>query len=241
MTKQERSARTRRELIRSAAEAFDQYGYIQARMAGISSEAGVSSGALHFHFENKAALAAAVEAEAALALRGAARSASLTGRNALQVLTDTSHELADLLRSDVTARAGFQLSCDGAKGPGLSLRQEWQSCVQQLLSQAALEGVLAPGASQQSLAAAIVAATTGFEVLGRTNREWLSRSALTGFWQLLHPVLATPEALAGLNPAGTPDLSVDFAANAPADIPHQSAVTSRPAVRTAVRPVGALV
>ncbi|WP_035798952.1 ScbR family autoregulator-binding transcription factor [Kitasatospora mediocidica] len=203
MTKQERAERTRRELIRSAADAFDRHGYVQARMAGISAEAGVSSGALHFHFENKATLAAAVEGEAALALRTAARHATRRSVNSLQALTDISHALAELLRSDVTVRAGFQLSCDTAKEPGVSLRQEWQSCVQQLIAQASTEGVLAPGISQESLADAIVATTTGFQVLGRENREWLARSALTGFWQLLLPHMATPEALRGLDPGGT--------------------------------------
>ncbi|MGW1223275.1 TetR family transcriptional regulator, partial [Streptomyces californicus] len=48
MTKQERAARTRQALIRSAAAVFEQHGYAQARLAQISSGAGVSTGALHF-------------------------------------------------------------------------------------------------------------------------------------------------------------------------------------------------
>ncbi|NEE26311.1 TetR family transcriptional regulator, partial [Streptomyces sp. SID7982] len=60
MTKQERATRTRQALIRSAAVVFEQHGYAQARLVLISSGAGVSTGALHFHFENKAAVAEAV-------------------------------------------------------------------------------------------------------------------------------------------------------------------------------------
>ncbi|MCF2436107.1 TetR/AcrR family transcriptional regulator [Streptomyces thinghirensis] len=48
---------------------FEQYGYAQARLALIAAGAGVSTGALHFRFENKAAVAAAVEAEASHAAR----------------------------------------------------------------------------------------------------------------------------------------------------------------------------
>ncbi|MFE6134365.1 TetR family transcriptional regulator, partial [Streptomyces sp. NPDC056437] len=62
MKQQERAVRTRRALVHSAAEAFQQHGYVQARLAQISADAGVSPGALHFHFENKAALARAVQA-----------------------------------------------------------------------------------------------------------------------------------------------------------------------------------
>ncbi len=58
MSKQERAERTRRALIKSAAAVFEEYGYAQARLALISTGAGVSTGALHFHFENKAAVAA---------------------------------------------------------------------------------------------------------------------------------------------------------------------------------------
>ncbi|MFB7943191.1 TetR family transcriptional regulator, partial [Streptomyces sp. NPDC056049] len=84
MSKQERAARTRYALIRSAAELFEQRGYAQARLAEISAGAGVSSGALHFHFENKAAVAQAVENEASRSLRRAARAAQERNAAALQ-------------------------------------------------------------------------------------------------------------------------------------------------------------
>ncbi len=58
------------------------------------------------------------------------------------------------------------------------------------------------------MAAAVVAATTGFEVLGRGDGEWLSRHSLTGFWQLLLPRMAAPQALSTLTPGGT-DFVID--------------------------------
>jgi AcrR family transcriptional regulator len=179
--KQERAARTRRELIRAAAQAFVQRGYLQARLADISASAGVSSGALHFHFENKAALAAAVEAEASVTLRAVARDAYQGRQLALQMLTDVTHALARLLREDQVARSGFQLGCQRAAGPELNLRQEWQGCVQHLLALAASEGTLAEGVVQQDAASTIIGATVGFEALGRDNPEWLSREAITRF------------------------------------------------------------
>ncbi|WP_455360082.1 ScbR family autoregulator-binding transcription factor [Streptomyces sp. SYSU K21746] len=202
MTKQERATRTRQALIHSAAAVFEQHGYVQARLALISSGAGVSTGALHFHFENKAAVASAVAAEASRGLRAASRGIRRRKTTALQALTDTSHALADLLRHDAVTRAGFRLSCDGDRITDPDLREQWQSCVQELLDEAADEGALAEGVSRQDMAAAIVAATTGFEVLGRRDPAWLSPYSLTGFWQLMLPRLAVPEALPLLNPAG---------------------------------------
>ncbi|MEU9121699.1 TetR family transcriptional regulator [Streptomyces sp. NPDC048506] len=64
MAKQDRAVRTRQELIRSAAEAFDRVGFGHASLAEISAAAGVSSGALHFHLGNKRALGEEVESAA---------------------------------------------------------------------------------------------------------------------------------------------------------------------------------
>lgn len=202
MTKQERGARTRHALIRSAAALFERHGYARTRLAEISSDAGVSPGALHFHFRNKAAVADAVEAAAARALRDAAYRAAQRRPNALQALTDISHTFAFLLSQDVVVRAGFQLGHDAVRSPGLGLRQEWEDCVERLLDRALEEGSLAEGVPLEPLTATVVAATTGFEVLGRTNGKWLSRHSLTGFWQLLLPRVATSKVLSTLTPGG---------------------------------------
>lgn len=106
MTKQERAARTRQALIRSAAAVFEQHGYAQARLAQISFGAGVSTGALHFHFDNKAAVAQAVVAEASRRLRELSAAVRRGTDNALQALVDTSHALLERLRDDPVSRAG---------------------------------------------------------------------------------------------------------------------------------------
>ncbi|QCW76603.1 TetR family transcriptional regulator [Streptomyces sp. S6] len=182
MTKQVRAARTRQALIRSAAIVFEQHGY-----ALISSGAGVSTGALHFHFENKAAVAQAVVAEASHGLLEVSSSIRRRTDTALQTLVDTSHALVDLLARDPVTRAGFRLSCDGVRGDEPGLPAQWQRCVGELLDEAAAAGTLAEGVSRTDATAATVAATTGFEVLGRYDSEWLSAPTPTGFWRLLLP------------------------------------------------------
>ncbi|CAM5610542.1 ScbR family autoregulator-binding transcription factor [Streptomyces narbonensis] len=203
MSKQERAARTRNALIHSAADLFERHGYVKASLDEISSGAGVSRGALHFHFANKAAVADAVETAAARSLRLAADDAGAAHVNALQALVDLSHALARLLHKEVVVRAGFRLNCETGLHTELSLRRQWQRCVQRLVAQAAREKVLAAGVSQERFVATVVAATTGFEVLSRSDREWLSHYALAGFWQLLLPAVASPRVLGGLDPSGT--------------------------------------
>ncbi|POX56993.1 TetR family transcriptional regulator [Streptomyces sp. Ru71] len=201
--KQERAARTRQALIEAAACTFERYGYEQSRLTDISARAGVSVGALNFHFKSKAAVAHAVEHEAATTLRRVARVMTRHQGQALQRLTDMSHALADRLMRDVVARAGFRLSCAAEQRTGLDLLQEWQGCVQQLVAEAADEGTLVESVEQQELAAVIVAATTGLEALGRRNTEWLSEPTLAAFWRLMMPRIATEDALGRLTPAGS--------------------------------------
>ncbi|WP_328562784.1 ScbR family autoregulator-binding transcription factor [Streptomyces coelicoflavus] len=197
--KQERAVRTRQALIVSAAEAFDRCGYTRTRLAEISSNAGVSRGALHFHFENKAVVAGTVEATAAATLRRAATEVRQPGDNALQRLIGTSRALAEQLSVDVVARAGYHLSCEASDGTGLDLRGEWYRCVERMITETAAEHLLAEHISEQEAVTSIVAATTGFEELGRTDPRWLAVEELDRFWRLLLPSMVTAEALATLD------------------------------------------
>lgn len=197
--KQERAVRTRQALILSAAEAFERCGYTRTKLTEISSNAGVSRGALHFHFENKAVVAGTVEATAAATLRRTATEARQSGDNALQRLIGTSRAMAEQLSDDVVARAGYHLSCEASDGTGLDLRGEWYRCVQRMITETAAERLLAENVSEQEAVTSIVAATTGFEVLGRTDPRWLAAEGLDRFWRLLLPSLVTAEALATLD------------------------------------------
>ncbi|MDH6542306.1 ScbR family autoregulator-binding transcription factor [Streptomyces lavendulae] len=202
MIKQERAVRTRRALIESAARVFGRRGYAEATLSMISVGAGVSPGALHFHFENKAAIAAAVEAAAARALRSAAREVYARRTSALQALADSSHALAGLLLSDTVARAGFQLSREPTYPSSYALPGEWHEYVHRLLAEAAHEDALLPGLNRQSVATTVVAATLGFEVLGRDDPQWLAPRTLAGFWRVVMPCLAAPATLRSLGAAG---------------------------------------
>ncbi|MEV3994018.1 ScbR family autoregulator-binding transcription factor [Streptomyces sp. NPDC049837] len=190
MVKQERAARTRQSLIRAAAEVFAQEGFAPASLATISRRAGVSNGALHFHFENKKALARAVEDEAAETVARITKGVLEGGGSALQMLVDTTHELMNRLADDIVVRAGFELGGDLARGEEPQLRREWQRWIEEMLRRADQEGGLADGVSPDGAACAIVAATVGFEVLGGENREWLTEEKIAGFWDLVLPGLA---------------------------------------------------
>jgi AcrR family transcriptional regulator len=226
MAKQERAVRTRNALIESAAQLFDQEGFEVVTLAAISARAGVSNGALHFHFASKAALADAVGRAAAQRLEritgvgegsggggaphaaGSAGSprgggADSPGGGSLQVLVDASHALLHGLSHDVVLRAGFALTggADSVTG-GDHLHRHWHEYVIDILGRADRESVLAKDVSARDAASTIVAAVVGFETLGARDERWLSRNTLTRFWTLLLPRLAASAVLAGLDASG---------------------------------------
>jgi AcrR family transcriptional regulator len=199
MVQQERAARTRQSLIRAAAGLFARDGFAPASLSTISRLAGVSNGALHFHFENKSALAQAVEDAAAEAVRSLTETAARGGRGSLQVLVDATHELMGRLAEDDVVRAGFVLCADVARPGGGGLRRQWQQWAEDMLRRAEQEGRLAEGVSMGETAPVIVAATVGFEVLGGQERAWLSEESITRFWDLLLPRIAGRSELASVS------------------------------------------
>ncbi|MEV7558428.1 ScbR family autoregulator-binding transcription factor [Streptomyces sp. NPDC089795] len=203
MVKQERAARTRETLIRCAAQIFDREGFAVASLNGISSLAGVSSGALHFHFASKAALADAVEAAALTRLLAVTDPGPAPRAGSVQLLVDVTHGLAAALRTDVVLRAGFELGGEPSRDAQSDLRACWRRWVEDTLEKADAAGELSPQVAARDVATALVAATVGFEVLGARDAAWLSASTVTRFWRLLLPTLVPGPLLEGLDAEGT--------------------------------------
>lgn len=203
MTKQERAARTRLALVRSAAMVFEKSGYTQARLSEISAGAGVSAGALHFHFENKAVMADAVEQAACRTLRLTASRVRRRDASALQKLVDLSHGFGQLLRTEVVVRAGLRLNADTERAPALDLRREWHACVDALLVEAGRTGGLSQDLPPHRAGSLIFATSVGLEVLAREDGEWVSPGSLAHVWRLLLPSVASPLAVGALDPAGS--------------------------------------
>lgn len=199
MAKQDRAVRTRQALIQAAAEVFAREGFVQASLTAISRTAGVSTGALHFHFESKLDLALAVEREAGRVLREqiCGRGGDPDGRRStppLPRLVEATDLLLRRLREDPVVRAGFGLGARGAlrPGTGAGLRDQWRCWVEEVLDEAARRGELDEGVVGADAALAVVAATVGFEAMSVGAPEWLDQATADRFWSVMLPRLAAP-------------------------------------------------
>jgi AcrR family transcriptional regulator len=204
MVRQQRAVRTRNALIESAAELFDRDGFEVSSLSTISARAGVSNGALHFHFSNKAALADAVWEAAAERLRGITEQPPAT--HPLQSLIDATHELCRSLDDDVVLRAGFELCHNKSRTLGdgeETLRLNWQRWVEDILVRADTQGALARDVTARDAAAMVTAATVGLQVLRAQNSHWVSHHTVTRFWSLLLPRLIEPSSHPELVVAGS--------------------------------------
>ncbi|MFI1377451.1 ScbR family autoregulator-binding transcription factor [Streptomyces longwoodensis] len=190
MVRQQRAAQSRDAIVRAAAHIIDRYGLKAATISKVSAEAGLSKGAVYFHFADKDALADALESEAARALAELAALHTGENRAALTAMVETTRELAVLLSRDVVIRAGFQVSCDRAEGGVPVLRQRLTAFLLGLLEDARRDGSLAPGVAVEDVVTAILAVTVGVQVLSRqpdTARE--VSGTLDRFWHAMLPQL----------------------------------------------------
>lgn len=190
MVKQVRAARTRQALVLAAAEAFAHDGYARASLPAISKRAGVSAGALHFHFPSKDALAGEIERLAAHRVEELTERCRSSGGSALEVLVTALRHLVVAFATDPVVRAGFALSGDLSRDGAAVVLDWWHDWVCDVVGQAQRRGELTDGVSPEGVAVAVVAATVGFEALGSRDRDWLSKERMVEFWACLLPRLS---------------------------------------------------
>ncbi|SED17421.1 TetR/AcrR family transcriptional regulator [Streptomyces sp. TLI_105] len=149
MVKQERAVRTRAGLVRSAAVEFDRDGYAGTSLSRISKAAGVSIGAVTFHFASKADLAEAVREEGSAVTRAALKRVTAERTSALRAVVDLTVELARLMEREVLVRASVRLARELAESASWS--GIWLPTVRDLLDEAHRAGQLRDGAPPEDV------------------------------------------------------------------------------------------
>ncbi|MFD3532138.1 TetR family transcriptional regulator [Streptomyces sp. NPDC058664] len=202
MVKQERAVRTRAGLVRSAAAEFDRDGYAGTSLSQISKAAGVSIGAVTFHFASKADLAEAVREEGHAVTRTALERVTAERTSALRAVVDLTVELARLMEREVLVRASVRLARELPGGASWS--GNWLPTVRDLLDEAHRTGQLRDGAPPEDVTILVEYLTGGAEasLRARPGTEGEPESPvdqLNRVWRLaLAGVSATGDTGAGL-------------------------------------------
>jgi AcrR family transcriptional regulator len=146
VVRQARAQQTRSSLIDAAAAQFARHGYTGATVARISRSAGVTSGALTFHFLTKEDLAHAVSEAGAEAARSALREVQQIATPGLAAATRLTQVLAAVLAGNVRAHAAVRLAYECPGG-----RDSWENAWRPALTHA-LGLAQRGGATEEDLA-----------------------------------------------------------------------------------------
>ena len=187
-----RTQRTRRRLLLAAAEEFATHGYRGAALSDILEAAGLTKGALYFHFRNKLALAEALLGEvdrSCSLLFDEIRGRDLDPLWRLLVETDT---YTGRWMYDPLVR-GISSAVQEPELRDLRIRwlAQWESNTVTLLQEAHAAGLLVPHVDPHRAGRAVVAMASGHFGLAQGPEDLWCR--MSESWEGLLPIVTTPD------------------------------------------------
>lgn len=193
---QARSHMTRRRLIQAGAQMFNQKGYASATLGQIAQAAGMTKGALYFHFASKDGLADAVQEQGHAVLRAFARAQQSAQVPPVQALIDLTHWLAWTLHDDPVVRATFRISRESTRRrpPAADFHQAWITEALRLTDRARDAGDLREHTTAEGPRTLLSAALCGIGVLCNNGTPYPQlRGRIGALWDCLLPALVPPE------------------------------------------------
>ncbi|MFH8405277.1 ScbR family autoregulator-binding transcription factor [Streptomyces sp. NPDC018019] len=186
---QERAVKTREAILQAAAELIDEHGFSEASVSKIMKRAGVTPGALYFHFKSKEALAYAV-------MLGQGDGLEMPpGGDGLQRLIDMTLYLSGELQTNPRLRAGVRLAIEqGDFGlQDASPYNYWIEEFAEQLKAAQAKGEVLPEVDVRELAWTLVASYSGTQLLSHiSTRRTDLHHRVTSLWKYLLPAIAAP-------------------------------------------------
>ncbi|MEU5216456.1 ScbR family autoregulator-binding transcription factor [Streptomyces sp. NPDC020807] len=212
MARQERAEVTRSAILEGAARAFEKAGFAGTSLSDIVGEAGVTKGALYFHFASKEELAQAVVQEQFSVWDNAPEGENLS----VQSVIDLLHNMAEQLQESTKVRAAIRLVVDASSSAGANADPyvKWIELIRSCLAQSQSRGDIKAGIDVEAVANLIVGSWTGLQLSAQvlTGRKDLNERT-TLMWQMMLPGLVPPRRIARFHPEGTgrPALGADAA------------------------------
>jgi AcrR family transcriptional regulator len=198
MVRQARSEATRRKIITSAAELFNEIGYPATGLGDIIERAEMTKGALYYHFDSKESLATAIIEEGNATLTHVFRSITESSATTLESMIHGVFVAADLVSTDKVTRSGTQLLRAFGEFNDAAARtyQGWLNEMAARARQAIDEGDLRAELDPEAVGETIVATMLGVELLSNATSagvDVLERVART--WTILLPAIVSKESL----------------------------------------------
>lgn len=190
--KQERAARTRIAIANAAAEVFSEYGFSGATVTKIAQRAGVTLGALYFHFESKETLAREIIRQQQQRVNPRLDSEGL--QHAADVTLTWAHQVLH----DPYLLAGTRLAIEQEPFilPKWNSQWQWTQVLLQDLAVAHGRRELRKGVDLNTVAKVVVYACTGAQMHAHLETDqWELPRRIREIWMTLLPAIATPSAI----------------------------------------------
>lgn len=194
MVTQARAVETRRTIMRAAADAFVKHGFNGASLSEIAAQAGVTKGALYFHFPSKTALASAMipaQQDANAELEDYVQ--AYEGDH-LDLLESMTSGLAQRLVDDPTLRAAMRLAVERGEEEDTVISETyetWERLFADVAATARARRELAEHVDPARLARFLVAAFTGLQTVSLVSSGLEDLQArVDDMWSLLRSGLA---------------------------------------------------
>jgi AcrR family transcriptional regulator len=203
MARQARAELTREALVRSAGSVFSRKTYASATLIDVITSAGVTQGALYFHFESKHALALEVIRRQHETSIAAGHRFLNDGVRGLEGMVRLSAELARQITSDTIVQGGLRLSTESADVFGVQASQpytDWIAAAEGFLRQAAEDDEITATSDTHAMARFVISAFTGVQVVSQATTGWSDlRERLEEMWAFVLPAIAGAERASGLD------------------------------------------
>ncbi|MBP2327141.1 AcrR family transcriptional regulator [Kibdelosporangium banguiense] len=202
MARQERAEQTRNAILDAAAARIDEVGFVGASLSDILSAAGVTKGALYFHFSSKEELANALIGDQFSSAEELPEVENL----GIQTAIDRGHMLAHGLRTNMRIRAGIRLVIEQGSfiAPASNAYKQWIDFTHSCMLAGKVNGDVRKEVNPYDLAQFAVASFTGIQLTSQvlTGRADL-HERVTFFWATTLQAVVPPRRLHKFNPAGS--------------------------------------
>ena len=189
MAKQARAHATRESIVQAAAVVFSNQTYAQATLGEVLREAGVTQGALYFHFDSKQALAQEViDRQHQLFLEAGKRLLDMPARG-IPAMIALSRELASQITTSALVRAGLRLSTESVDVFAETAKQpyeDWIAICELFVRRAMVEGDISSQHDASRVATFVIATFSGVQALSQARTHWADISdRLEEMWEFL--------------------------------------------------------